>query len=673
MRRLVLIFVYLLAFFIFARATFASENSFITIVNPVRISAYTQDPVLSLRSEYAQVADRNLPATWLLTYDVLKNKKMVESFSDFDTKQEFGLFLEISPDYSEDANVIYNKTNSWHRATSLFLSGYTQADRNKLIDTAFGKFKKTFGYFPKSVGAWWVDSYALSYMKSKYKITGVLGVADQYDLDGYQVWGTPYSTVYYPNKLNAAIPAARYSDKLDIVTFRWAARDPINGYLSPTKAQGGLYSIQDYQKNGLPLEYYKKLVELYSTKSDLNDFAQVTIGLEADYKPDTYKDQYSEWMDDAQIQESAGKRITTMAQFSDWYRNQYKSVSSTTVINTPDFLNTTKNIIWVNNNLYRIGIMYNNENGKARIIDFRVYADNFTEPYYYSPNKEYNLSINLPYIIDSVVDKNSAWELNNGKLTSINKNGDDVIVNFENGKIVFEKKSISLVGILPNFRVLNSNQITLTKNNNTIKITPKVSYIVEPSGIIFSNFYPHLPFAIKHRVERYWFLIVPLLVVMLVIFILVVIKNKKLLLYFSIVALLLVAIYFISQFSTKYIISQSEFDALRVLSGFPKGNVLVYDKDCLRCEFTTKLKPAAAAGIKNYISKYSKQRTILDYKFQTAITSAAAKDALKSENIKYIYLPRYESYIESLPYIPEDLGLVKIYENANAQIWEVEW
>jgi len=99
---------------------------------------------------------------------------------------------------------------------------------------------------------------------------------------------------------------------------------------------------------------------------------------------------------------------------------------------------------------------------------------------------------------------------------------------------------------------------------------------------------------------------------------------------------------------------------------------LVYDKDCLRCKFTNKIKPAAAAGIKNYVFKYSKQRTVLDYKFQTAVTSSFARDVLKIEKIKYIYLPRYENYIESLPYIPEDLGLVRIYENANAQIWKVE-
>jgi hypothetical protein len=296
MRLILSIFISLVILLSSQKDVLAAENSFITIVNPVRISTYTKDPPLSLTTEYAQVSDRDLPATWLLTYDVLKNQKMLQVMKDFDEKQEFGIFLEVSAPFAQDSDVIYNKTNSWHRATSLFLSGYAQEDRKKLINTVFSKFKNTFGFYPKSVGAWWVDSYSLSYMREKYGITGVLGVADQYDLDGYQVWGTPYSQAYYPSKINAAIPARNIENKLDVVTFRWAARDPINGYISPSKVEASLYSIQDYQKNGLDTSYYEKLINLYSTKTELNDFAQITIGLEADYTPEIYKDQYSVWL-----------------------------------------------------------------------------------------------------------------------------------------------------------------------------------------------------------------------------------------------------------------------------------------------------------------------------------------------------------------------------------------
>lgn len=414
-RCLCVLFLLCLAFF-YVPKTYAESNSFITIVNPVRISSYTKDPLLSLQSEYGQVKSHNLPATWLLTYDVLNNKNLMSEFKQMDDTQEKGIFLEVTPRFAQDSSVIYNKTNSWHRANSLFLSGYMQQDRIKLIDTVFSKFKKQFGYYPKSVGAWWVDSYSLSYMKQKYGITGSLGVSDQYDLDGYQVWGTPYSSVYIPNKFNSAIPAGNDENKIDTVMFRWAERDPLNGYLSPSKSQASLYSLQDYMRQGLDINYYQKMVDLYSSPG-LNDFGQVTVGLEADYSPDSYNENFAKWMELIDSERSSGKIIDTMSSFSSWYLNNHKDESAPRVIQTDDLLESTKNITWNNNNLYRIGILAGTED--AKVIDFRIYPANFVEPYYYSPNKEYNLSINLPYIIDSVITPKSVWDLYSGKLVNL--------------------------------------------------------------------------------------------------------------------------------------------------------------------------------------------------------------------------------------------------------------
>lgn len=674
MHRILATFLITLVLSFLPNVAFASENSYITIVNPVRISAYTKDPVLNLQTEYAQVADRELPATWLLTYDVLISKKMVNTFLEFDQNQELGVFLEVSPHFSKASGVVYNQTNSWHRATSLFLSGYTQADRQKLIDIVFSKFKKTFGYYPKSVGAWWVDSYSLSYMKNKYGITGVLGVADQYNLDGYQVWGTPYSQVYYPSKNNPIIPAKDFSDKLDVVVFRWAARDPLNGYLSPSKSESSLYSIQDYPRNGLSIDYYKSLVDLYSTKTDLNDFAQITLGLEADYGPEVYKSQFAEWMDDVVAQKELGKKITTMSEFSKWYRGRYKNASPATVINSPDLLNTTKNVVWFNNRLYRIGVMYDNVQRIAKVIDLRMYPKNYLEPYYLSPNKEFSLSMNTPFVIDSVVDPKSAWNINAGELTSITKKKNGISLEFERGKLILADSMISTVNIRVPQQIRGSNQVSVSKKGNATLIYPEVNYPIGKDGILFSDFSLRIPFALKHRIERFQLIIlVAILVSLFLIYFLLRNKiNVKHILVAAALLLIGLIIYLLIQLNTKYYISQTEYDALSVLKRFPQGNVLVYDKDCLRCKFESKYKPASAAGIKNYVSKYSGQKQVLDYEFQTAASSGVAKKILAQKNITYVYLPRYEGYIESLPYSGEDLGLTRIYENANAQIWQIQ-
>ena len=53
-------------------------------------------------------------------------------------------------------------------------------------------------------------------------------------------------------------------------------------------------------------------------------------------------------------------------------------------------------------------------------------------------------------------------------------------------------------------------------------------------------------------------------------------------------------------------------------------------------------------------------------------TGGKLDQILKEKNIDYIYLAKYEEYIEALPYLPDDLGLDKIYENGNAEIWKVK-
>ena len=213
MRKFLLIAGFYLLFAPSVKATQSSQ--FITIVNPVRVSVYTPNPVASLRAQYSIISHYKSPATWLLTYDVLNRPEMVTEFKKFSPNQELGIFLEITPEFSKAVGVEYHNTGSWHFANAVFLSGYIQEERIKFMDTVFAKFKEQFGYYPVSVGAWWVDSFSLQYMHDKYGIIANLGVADQYSTDNYQVWGTYWSTPYYPNINHAGIPAASTDNKIE--------------------------------------------------------------------------------------------------------------------------------------------------------------------------------------------------------------------------------------------------------------------------------------------------------------------------------------------------------------------------------------------------------------------------------------------------------------------------
>jgi len=240
----------------FPALAFANDG-YITIVNPIRISRYNADPIGSLKAQYQVISQLHLPATWLLTYGALNNQQLIAEVKKFSTDQEVGLFLEVTGDFVNKANVSYHQTGSWHFANAVLLSGYSQEERIKLLDTIFSKYKDIFGTYPKSVGSWWTDSFSLNYIHNKYGVVIDLGCSDQYGTDNYFLWGQYWSLPYYPSHKHVGMPAVTEPDKLGVVRILWAPRDPVRGY------ESSLYSTQDYfTVPGLDFGFFKKLIKL---------------------------------------------------------------------------------------------------------------------------------------------------------------------------------------------------------------------------------------------------------------------------------------------------------------------------------------------------------------------------------------------------------------------------
>ena len=170
--------------FVFGGSIFASDfncdNRYVTLINPIRgRNLWIDKSITPLQDQYQEINKYNFSASWLLQYDALTDDELIGFINNnFGDNQELGVFLEISPDLARAGRVIYPHGVAWYDPQAVFLSGYFPKDREKMIDVLFVKFEEKFGYFPKSVGAWWVDSYSLEYMKEKYDIQSVLIVAD---------------------------------------------------------------------------------------------------------------------------------------------------------------------------------------------------------------------------------------------------------------------------------------------------------------------------------------------------------------------------------------------------------------------------------------------------------------------------------------------------------------
>ena len=382
-------------FIIFALVSFASTKALpvVTVINPIRYSQLQKDKgdsLAGLKDQWQVTHDAGINATWLWQYSTLEDKKLTDFAKSQMQNQEFGLFLEIDRNFANKANVQYRGQGPWYFSDGLLLTSYDKAEREKLIDTAFAKFKSVFGFYPKTAGAWWVGADSIDYMQKKYGIVATLKASDQFNLDAYSIWGTPWSIPYISSKENAGIPADSLESSSNVVMLQWAARDPLRGY------DDSLYSLQDYTVKGYDISYFKYLVQAY-LKQPLD---QIVIGLEDDFPAGSYQSVYKERLSLVKEWEKSGRVNVLLAKdYAQNFLAQKKTIVPTNYFLTKDF-KTNNQSFWFNGTNFRAGIEKINDN--IFLVDLRNYSNKVNEDFSTLPNSQGFLRISDPAVIDSV-------------------------------------------------------------------------------------------------------------------------------------------------------------------------------------------------------------------------------------------------------------------------------
>lgn len=470
-------------FHLFSSSVYASDN-FVSVVNPVRGDDFwelkDQTPVTAVKGQAEITKKLNIPVTWLIRYDALNNQEVLSVLKS--PKDEVGLFLEVIPTWTQEAGVEYHKSKIWHSAGSVFLTGYKPEDRQRLINKAFERFQSLFGYFPKSVGAWWIDSSSLDYMQKKYGITSALIVADQYSTDNYQIWGQYWGTPYYPYNRNTLLPASNPDDKIPVVVMQWATRDPVNGYGKGVEESTLSVQANDYiDYHQLGVNYYNFLVDTY-TKQKLNSFNQLTVGLENSYSWSKYKEEYTRQMESLAKRSGDGQfKIVAMQDFADWYKSRFPQLSPAHLIVADDPLGSNKKSVWFMNPFYRVGWIYNGS--ESTIRDIRQYSA--VEELCYSKScQEINFATSATRVLDSVT-FGKRWIIDEGKIDdfSISADSEQVRLFYTNelGKrrsisflerdLSLDDKVFSIDGAI--LKAVSSNQVN-SKNENHTKVDPSL-------------------------------------------------------------------------------------------------------------------------------------------------------------------------------------------------------
>lgn len=445
-----ILFFFLISIF-YPAGVFAQTNSFVSIVNPVRGTDFwdleNQKIEDAVFGQIEILKKYNLNSTWLIRFDALDNKVVIDALKDL--KHEKGLFLEITPTWAKATQVNYRHSSSWHNAGSAFFSGYELGEREKLIDSAFEKFKSIFGYYPKSVGAWWIDAYSLNYMQQKYQIDSALIVADQYTTDDYQIWGQYWSTPYYPSKNNVLHPSQSKENKIPVVITQWASRDPVNGYGRGVEESTFSVQANDYiDYHNLDKGYFEKLINIY-TKQKLNQFGFLVVGLENSYKWNKYKGEYENQIQILSKKHSTDNlSIVTLEEFALWYKKTFPDISPAQIIVADDPVESFKKSVWFMNPYFRAGWFLNSDGSLFR--DIRQYLEGEEELCFRQRCDEINFATFATRVLDEV-SFGHKWVLDEGEITDFKvlKSGDNFAISYKNAggrerKIEFLPRDIKL-------------------------------------------------------------------------------------------------------------------------------------------------------------------------------------------------------------------------------------
>lgn len=180
------------------------------------------------------VNEMQVAATFLFQYEVLADDKFVSKIKENASDNiEFGFWYEVVEPLTSACGLPYESKYGWKWDWHIkpgFSMSYPNEQRKMLIDEAMRKFKEVFGYYPKTVGSWLLDTFTVNYLSNNYEIDAMCFCRDQINTDAYTLVGGYFNQAYYPSKNNMFTPAQSVETQLNVPMFRLLGPDPIHNY-----------------------------------------------------------------------------------------------------------------------------------------------------------------------------------------------------------------------------------------------------------------------------------------------------------------------------------------------------------------------------------------------------------------------------------------------------------
>lgn len=367
----------------------------VNIYNFIRMShmepsRFLWDDFETLRRELITVKQFGFPGTYALKYDALMEPRYQALLGEYlDENDEIGAWWEISEPLCRRAGVPFRghqrEERYDDRVDSAYAIGYAPAERKRLVDAYMADFHEIFGTYPKTIGAWVLDSVTFQYAVENYGVAGGAICRDQLGTDGFTLWGGWPNGLYYPSVHNEFIPARTPECQIPAPMFRLLGPDPI--YNFEAQAREGLQGVYTLEPSWLIGRDPKWIRWFFTnlTEEDALGIGYAQVGQENNFLWENIQPGLAPQL--AVLAELAGKgaiRVEPMGATARWFREQYRLTPPMSFQASRDW-DESRNLSaqWYACANYRLGLLW--EEGHLRIRDLFLYDETYPSRYLSGP------------------------------------------------------------------------------------------------------------------------------------------------------------------------------------------------------------------------------------------------------------------------------------------------
>ena len=369
----------------------------------------------TVENEMREILRRDLPCTWLLQYDALVDGAYVDFLKTHATaSHEIGLWFEVNRRHCVDAGVPFRGENyaadhepdtlNWdHRSRAMMSCGYNRPERIRLIDTMMERFRGIFGSHPKSVAAWYIDSFSLDYLKDRFQIVASANCRDSWGTDGYTFWGAPLHAFYYPSQTNAMAVGETSETQIHLPVFRMLNVDPVDAHDISLCGNGqAVLTLEPaYPDCGGDPKWIENYFDLMGN-GRTRPFAYFQVGQENGFEWNRIARGFCAQLDTLVQRRDRGELVVeTLADTGRFCLEQWAQTPVGILHGDRSPSGTARRSLWYHSRKYRLGLEYSEDGLFLNSLD--LYSKWDQESHFSEPLNTYSSAFGALHAIDSFV------------------------------------------------------------------------------------------------------------------------------------------------------------------------------------------------------------------------------------------------------------------------------